>query len=313
MTEFDRGSMTMIAAAREQMGTISEAEIVRHYHGVNCEDVTGDYLYNCKGVHDSFDAKNCEDCRFLATAESFAHTYDCNYCPSRCEWSYQGVACHGQSIFCCHNTMYSSEVLYCQDCSSCKNCFGCAGLKSKQYCILNTQYSKEEYESLVPKMITHMQETGEWGEFFPIPLSPFGYNQTMAQEYFPLTKQQVAERGWRWTEKQDGIDEYLGPAVVVPDNIKTVPDDITKQILLCSETKRPFKIIPQELMFCRQMNVPPPSKCFDQRHKDRMALRNPRKLWNRTCAKCQKPITTSYSPERPEVVYCEECYLASVY
>ena len=32
---------------------------------------------------------------------------------------------------------------------------------------------------------------GEWGEFFPSSLSPFGYNETVAQEYFPMTREEV--------------------------------------------------------------------------------------------------------------------------
>jgi hypothetical protein len=32
-----------------------------------------------------------------------------------------------------------------------------------------------------------MIETGEWGEFFHPSLSPFGYNETVAQEYYPVT------------------------------------------------------------------------------------------------------------------------------
>ncbi|KKP36762.1 MAG: hypothetical protein UR28_C0038G0001, partial [Candidatus Peregrinibacteria bacterium GW2011_GWF2_33_10] len=51
----------------------------------------------------------------------------------------------------------------------------------------------------------------------------------------------------------------------------------------------------------------------DQRHKDRMALRNPRKLWKRNCIKCNAEIQTTYAPERKEIVYCEKCYLESVY
>jgi len=39
-----------------------------------------------------------------------------------------------------------------------------------------------------------------------------------------------------------------------------------------------------------------------------MALRNPRKLYERVCDKCGKDMITTYSPERPEVVYCESCY-----
>jgi len=30
-------------------------------------------------------------------------------------------------------------------------------------------------------------------------------------------------------------------------------------------------------------------------------------------AKCSKSIQTSYSPERPEIVYCEQCYLQEIY
>jgi CxxC-x17-CxxC domain-containing protein len=61
------------------------------------------------------------------------------------------------------------------------------------------------------------------------------------------------------------------------------------------------------------MQIPIPHNCFDCRHKARMALRNPRRLWSRTCAKCGTAISTSYSPDRPEIVYCEECYLKEVY
>ncbi|EKE26117.1 MAG: hypothetical protein ACD_4C00428G0002, partial [uncultured bacterium (gcode 4)] len=48
---------------------------------------------------------------------------------------------------------------------------------------------------------------------------------------------------------------------------------------------------------------------------DRMKLRNPRKLYDRTCDNpiCRKPIKTTYSPDRSEIVYCESCYEKEVY
>ena len=59
---------------------------------------------------------------------------------------------------------------------------------------------------------------------------------------------------------------------------------------------------------------PNPARADKQkRHKRRMALRNPRRLWERQCAKCTKPITTSYAPDRSEIVFCETCYLETVY
>jgi len=61
------------------------------------------------------------------------------------------------------------------------------------------------------------------------------------------------------------------------------------------------------------MNVAPPDRCFLCRHAARIAKRNPETLWDRPCMKCSKQIETSYAPERPEIVYCEECYLKEVY
>ena len=48
------------------------------------------------------------------------------------------------------------------------------------------------------------------------------------------------------------------------------------------------------------------------------------KLWERTCMcdkkdhlhgekKCEIEFETSYSPDRPEIVYCEKCYQQEVY
>ena len=105
----------------------------------------------------------------------------------------------------------------------------------------------------------------------------------------------------------------MGPKMRIPDDIVDVTDDITKHILLCEVTGKPYKIIPQELQFYRNMGIPIPRKCPDQRHKERMALRNRQHVWDRQCAKCRKPIATSYSPERPEIVWCESCYLKEVY
>jgi hypothetical protein len=68
------------------------------------------------------------------------------------------------------------------------------GLRDKKYCILNKQYTKEEYEILVPIIIKKMKADGERGEFFPSSLSPFGYNETQAQEYFPLTKDEAVQQ-----------------------------------------------------------------------------------------------------------------------
>ena len=160
-----------------------------------------------------------------------------------------------------------------------------------------------------------MQKTGEWGEFFPNKYSPFAYNETNAQLYYPLSKKEVSDRNWRWQTPEDRMQniEKTIKASEIPQNIGGVPDDILNWAITCEETRRPFRIIKQELEFYRKMKLPIPHFHPDERHKRRMALRNPRILWQRKCAKCRKEIQTTYAPERPERVYCEECYLKEVY
>jgi hypothetical protein len=160
-----------------------------------------------------------------------------------------------------------------------------------------------------------MRKTGEWGEFFPVELSSFPYNVTLAADAFPLTKEDVERRGWRWREEIDEKPKAskIIPAEKLPDSIDEIPDDILNWAIECECSKRPFKIIKQELEFYREMRLPIPHFHPDERHRRRMALRNPRKLWKRNCMKCQTKIQTTYAPERPEIVYCEECYLKHVY
>lgn len=157
-----------------------------------------------------------------------------------------------------------------------------------------------------------MQKTEEWGEFFPKNFSPFSYNISLAQEYFPTTESEALSQGFSWKEEKIS-QEYMGPKVEIPDSIDDVDKSICQKILQCEVTGKLYKITPQELKFYKQMSLPIPRKCPDQRHKERMQLRNPRKLFERKCDKCNCEIQTTYAPERPEKVFCETCYLESVY
>ncbi|MDD5055439.1 MAG: hypothetical protein PHZ00_04200 [Candidatus Peribacteraceae bacterium] len=294
-------------------------------HLLHCEDCTGDNLLQCKDCRHCFDGKLAQDCAYSQNIPTDAKDCHDQYGVGRgAELDYQGFCIAGQrTLFSFLIYPSGNNVLYSGCCGNCEDIFGCIGLKRQRFCILNKQYTKEEYEQMIPRIIEHMRKTPlrsfdgsfagqEWGEFFPMDDSPFSYNETLAQEYFPRPKKEAIEEGLSWRDDQEQ-QNYLGPAVEIPETIHDTDDSICSKILRCDVTGKPYKIIPQELKFYRQMGIPIPRKCPDQRHKERLALRNPRKLWDRKCAKCQKQIATSYSPERQEIVYCEACYLASVY
>ncbi len=281
----------------------------------NSEDSTGCYISNARRCHDCYHVNDAEDCKYAVNVwRNSKDNMDVDTVGLGAELNYE---CINTAIDAFHNIgcmrcWTCSESFYSDNCDYSQNLLGCSGLRKKQYCILNKQYTKEEYEVLSKKILTHMENTKELGEFFPQKYSPFAYNETVALEYYPLTKEEVLSQSWKWKD-EDYTSSYEGVKYEMPDSISEVKEDVTKAVHLCEVMKKPFKIIPQEFSFYKKMGIPLPRRCPDQRHKDRMSLRNLRKLWDRKCAKCSEGIKTSYAPERPEIVYCETCYLASIY
>ncbi|PIR48596.1 hypothetical protein COU80_02700 [Candidatus Peregrinibacteria bacterium CG10_big_fil_rev_8_21_14_0_10_55_24] len=292
-----------------------EQQIHQHYDGNRNENVTGDHIVNCKNCIECYDSADLEDCGYLIFSFKSRDCYDGHVVVDNCELCYGTISTINQ-----YNTQFtfvsfrSKDSMYLDHCQSCRDCFGCSALQKKQYCILNKQYSKEEYEVLRARIVEHMKSTGEWGKPFPPNLSPFGYNDTVAQEYFPLAKDEVLKRGWKWYEDSERNHfAYQGPTTEIPDDIKDVPDGIAENILTCERSGKPYKLIPQEVQQYRLHKLPVPRLCFDERHLERIRRRNPRKLWQRNCQKCQRAIMSTFAPDRPEIVYCDACYLKEVY
>ena len=175
------------------------------------------------------------------------------------------------SAYSCWN---SSFLFYCDSCYNCRDCFGCVGLRDKQYYIFNKEYSKTDYEKLVPKIMEKMKADGDLWEFFPSTISPFWYNETLAQEYFPLTKKEALERWFKRLDYEAPLPqvEKTLKASDLPD-IKNVTDDILQQAIICEVSGKPFRIIPQELKFYRKYNIQLPHKHPDVRHSERMQYR----------------------------------------
>jgi hypothetical protein len=120
----------------------------------------------------------------------------------------------------------------------------------------------------------------------------------------------------------------------LPDTILEVDDSITKETILCEDWDKDkekakehkcsmaFKITPDELAIYRKFNLPLPRKCPNSRNFEKFQLRNPINIWHRQCmcdkdhphhtGQCTNEFETSYSPDRKEIVYCEECYQQEV-
>ena len=305
-------------------------------------NVTGDFIGHSKNAKYCFSNVDTENSKYIVFGvNTIRDCYDIVFA-GRSELCYECAGSGAQN----NNVSFSldiganHDINYCISTNNCGNCFGCVGITNQNYCILNRQYTKEEYEKLIPEITKHMNDMPyidkkgriyKYGEFFPMEFSPFAYNESLAYEEFPMTKEEVEKERYLWRDMEE--KNYLTTLTneELPDSINDVTDDILKETITCPnkgriETKCTFgyRIVPDELRFYRLMKIPLPRFCPNCRYYERRKWINPWKLWHRQCIcskknhfhgqiKCETEFETSYAPERPEIVYCEKCYQAEVY
>ncbi len=335
--------------AREKARAFWQTQIIRYQQGVKNLNSTGSYVTDCRNVNESFlirEGENMKYCQYLQVPKN-KDCYDTSAWGSNMELNYETCLCGGNSFnmkFCDNCWPNCRNLEYCVNLFSSSDCFGCTGLKKKQYCILNKQYTKEEYEAMLPKIRKHMDEMPysdvqgrvyKYGEFFPIELSPFGYNNTIAMQHFLLKKEEALRDGYAWIDRERGEYAITKKASELAEKISETTDDILKEVIECAECHFAYKIQPNELSFYRKENLPVPHFCNECRYERRITDRLSLELYERNCmcagitdqtniykntamhnhkdSACSEKFKTGYSPDGSEIVYCEKCYQAEVY
>ncbi len=337
LSELNLGSYELIKKLLLQTFEFWQNFPVRFYHGIRNVNCTGERISNSKNVRDSISIQDGENMRYCQISVlKAANSYDCVQLFMGVENAYECVTCGEDSYnlkYCFNCWAGSRDLEYCSYCIGSSDCFGCVSLSKKSYCILNKQYSKEEYFELVDKIKKHMNDMPyldslgreyKYGNFFPSEFSPLAYNESLAQDYFPLNSLQAKEKGFIWRDVN--IREYQTTldAKDLPDDIKDVDEKITEEIIKCEECNRAYRIAKMELQFYKRILLPLPHMCHNCRFLKRFKFINPPKLWHRQCMcdkqnhfhgaeNCEIKFETSYASDRLEIVYCEKCYQQEVY
>lgn len=337
-----------LTKAREKAREFWLTQITKYNQGLKNVNSTGSYVTDCKNVNDSFIIRESEDMRYCQDME-IAGNKDCM---DVFEWGDKTELCYETS----GSGTNAYDIKFSWDCwpsvsrcqysmhlRSCSDCFGCVGLKKKQYCIFNRQYTKEKYEELVPQIIEQMNmlpyvdakgRTYAYGEFFPLEFSPYGYNNTLASDYFSMAESDAKENGYAWIEVNSGNYTITKKAQDLPNQIKNIDDSILKEIIECENCKKVYRIMKNELNFLTKENLPLPTLCVECRYNRRISDRLKISLYERSCmcngladetgvykntishfhkdSPCIQKLKTGYSPDRPEIVYCEKCYQQEV-
>lgn len=296
----------------------------------NCENCQGDNLYDCKNVRHTYDGFDLEDTKYFVVGQSARDCMDCTYVGiDNTQLIYEGLSVGLAAYHCLfdQSNWTTRDTYYCDTLMSCNNCFGSTSLKHKNFCILNKKYTPEEYEKEVSKIIKHMTKTNEWGEFFPYFVNVFSYNETVANEFYPLTKEGALRIGAKWQD-DDFSSKFEGDIYKIKDRIEDYleSEDEIKRVLAgvikCEKTDKPFKITANEMTFYLKNRIVLPKVHYSVRFEDRFKILNPCQLWSRQCmckekdhgheGRCKNEFETTYAPDRPEKVYCEDCYQRSI-
>ena len=306
------GSYASIQEIERQVREFWRSLPYRFAHSLQNTKSVGEYLYNSKNTRYSYQVLGAENVAYSQNmSRGIKDSMDYTSWGNNAELIYESINV-GENA---RNIKFSyacwpgcSDLEYCVNCVSSSDCFGCVGLRKKQYCIFNKQYSKEEYESTVARIKENMKKAGEYGEFFPTSLSSLAYNESVAVDMFPKTKAEAESEGYRWRESEERNFQFTISNSQLPDHIADISDTIAKEVIECGGCHRAYRILDRELEFYRRFLIPVPRLCHRCRYDKRKELRNPIRWWKRNCAKCNVEIETTFSPDRPEVVYCEECY-----
>lgn len=310
-------------------------------HLEKVENVTGNNISNSKNLQKCFDSSECENVKHSVQIQYIKDSMDLFGAGDVGQFIYEGVNVgFGDSslFFSSHSYDGMFNSFYTEYCHNSQNIFGCIGLKKKNYCILNKQYSKDEYENFIPSIIDHMNQMPyidkignvyKYGEFFPSEFSPFAYNESIVSDYFNLSKLDAMNYGYLWKETNGREYHSTLSYENILESSFEISDSILDQIISCmhdgkcnDKCTKAFKIIPQELEFYRRFNISLPILCPSCRYNLRFSQKNPIHLWHRQCmcdkdnhnheGRCEVEFETSYAPDRPEIVYCEKCYQQEV-
>ncbi|HLD17932.1 MAG TPA: hypothetical protein VJB99_02540 [Patescibacteria group bacterium] len=284
------------------------------------QESVGEYLtnvhrirfgYACMhGPHDCYQVIGCN-----------GDTYDCAiggcFDSNNCYYTTNATSC--SFIRFSYNCSRSLDLEYCLYCYDCESCFGCVGIRRKKFHIFNKPYGEEEYWRKVDELKSSMLERGEYGEFFPLSMSPSCFEASGATMYVGAPREIGQEKLGAMdfdSDEEGAFGEEIRRAE--PKTIEEIPDSVDD---LAAETwanvpiydpelRRRFVYLRPEIEFYHRHRIGPPRRHFILRTQELHLASNSGRFEQTTCGNCGKGLLTAtnltYSDRN---VFCRECYL----
>ncbi|HBL39513.1 TPA: hypothetical protein DDZ10_02470 [Candidatus Uhrbacteria bacterium] len=286
---------------------------------LNAGDIqsTGEYLY---------DVSDCHACYACVK-----HSKDLFYCSFAAEGSdsafstpiFSSKCFEATNQFQSHDIRYSYACYRCQSmeysylCYDCEDCFGCVGLHRKKNHIFNKSYAEDAYWQKLDEIKCRMLDRDEYGQFFPIRMSPTYFGEAGAVNHFGADLSEWERLGGTSfdPESAGAIGDLAKgdstPSCEIPDAIDEMKDkDWVGRVVLDEAARRKFRFLKPELDFYRRKKIAPPTRHFTWRMIDLLHESNLAVFEDVDCAKCSQPIRVAKNMVYPNrTIYCKPCYL----
>ena len=317
--EVDLGSRQVSTEYKEQYDQLVAKAVWPENFNEKVENSTGEYLTevtDCEMVYFANGGARNE----YHTTWSMGKTENNSFCanPSGSQYSYLSSAINScnKALFSIW-TVRSQNVEYCQDCYDCEDCFACVGLRHKRFCILNKQYSEDEYWDQVDKIKCAMLDSSEYGEPMSGRFTVGYFMESGSVRYFQSDREFGEKIGAHLFDPNtnDAIGEELMKSMDVTDanNAPDSCDDLDGwvwKVLYDSGYNRRYAYLPSEVDLYKRLRIAPPVEHHVKRVYDFVQGSNNGVFKDSQCVQCGKKVMVSTNPKFPNrKIYCKKDYL----
>ncbi len=247
------------------------------------------FLHECTKVQNS---KNCYNSKNIVNSQNIFDSNNCfegigygNNSSNLAQFAMIGDNATNifNSIDCWSNV---ENLEYCSHCYDSHDLFACVGLSNKSYCILNKQYSENEYKKMRSEIIENLKIRKSWGSFLTPGFCGLPYNMSAAQVFMPLGRAPAKLMGFRWDDEQENIraiDILNGSEVSDAESsselanlsfseVPQTANELLEQesIYLCEISTQEVIFNEFEIAFLVENKIAPPARSIFQRHVDRV-------------------------------------------
>lgn len=258
---------------RKKLEELKEKTPRMYVHQLDTTNCTGDYIYHSKNCHFCFDTRHTEDSGYIYQANLDMGTRDSYDC---------GPIPTGMDL--CYDISFAHYLF------NCKHVYWCGNLKDSQYCI-NCLESEHLFGCNYLK--------NKQGAFYIL-------NEKFDEDFY---MKKTAEIEKELQEKGIyTIWDLLYKDLSKP-SLKVADDILKRECQVCGDG---FALCEAEIAFYKKMEIVYPVYCPECRNKQRVSLRNERKMYKRKCDSCDKTLITTYPPQSPYKVVCLPCYWKNI-